>query len=309
MFLGCQPKMDNSQDFIKEDKTDWIYHVDSLLMPFWMSDDALGNPPGNYPAYRYPDGSPIDPDNLDYNVIVPEYQQFYMEDNFYSEDYNLFWGRLNKKEMGGHTDFAHSIKTFWMIHVTAKLTDDKALANFAREGAKKLLKTAFIEEKGSWASKFLDESLELDRSAFAWHNTELDQMAATLSFEDTSLYSKYLQHTYPYFEKYMIDHNNKGTYWARSEDEVVIEVGFRSGWHMANFHDLEHALIGYLSTANYYGDDIELYFAFKQKINPEKEIVQPYHYNAEIEEIIKSEFKNPLLSNLTKTKVTFDRIN
>ncbi|MBE9489036.1 MAG: hypothetical protein IMY67_01970 [Bacteroidetes bacterium] len=487
LFLGCRPNMDNSQKTISQTKTDWIYHVDSLLMPFWMSDDALGNPRGNYPAYRYPDGRAIDPANLDYKFLVPEYQQFYMDntdslrrdfirvksrqvygyciafhltgneeylvnaklgldylikkgvyddgsavtfwdkegnanprilqrntqdlayallgpstyyyltrdpeilnmvldvnrfvwkeyyenselkentklmafvredfesdntqqkellapldqlnaylllmarivpdslseeflgkasilahsmkDNFYSEDYNIFWGRLNKKGMDGHTDFAHSIKTFWMIHVTAKLTDDKALENFAREGAKKLLETAFIKENGSWASKYIDESLELDRSAFAWHNAELDQMAATLSFEDTSYYSKYLEHTYPYFEKYMIDYENKGTYWARLEDGEVVKLGFRSGWHMANFHDLEHALIGYLSTANYYGDDIELHFAFDQNINPENEKVKPYHYDAEVREMNKSEFKNLLLSNLSKTKVIFDRIN
>ena len=151
--------------------------------------------------------------------------------------------------------------------------------------------------------------MELDRSAFAWHNAELDQMAATLSFEDTSYYSKYLAHTYPYFEKFMIDYENKGTYWARSKDNVAIEVGFRSGWHMANFHDLEHALIGYFSTANYYGDDIVLHFAFNKKISPEKTIVKPYHYDAKVKEITKFEFDNPIFSNLIKTQVIFDKIN
>ena len=316
LFFGCRQKMDNSRNVLLENKTDWIYHVDSLLMPFWMSEDALGNPPGNYPAYRYPNGREIDPANLDYKFLAPEFHQFYMEntdslrrdfirvksrqvygyciafhltgneeylvnaklgldylikkgayddrsavtfwdqsgnanpeilqrntqdlayallgpstyyyltrdpeilnlvlninrfvwqeyyenselkentklmafvaedfefdstqqkellapldqlnaylllmarivpnslskellgkasilaysmkDNFYSEDYNIFWGSLNKKELSGATDFAHSIKTFWMIHVTAKLTKDKILEDFASEGAKKL---------------------------------------------------------------------------------------------------------------------------------------------------------------------------
>lgn len=484
--FGCNPKKNNSKNSLSETKTDWIYHVDSLIMPFWMSNDALGNPSGNYPAYRYADGTAIDPSNLNYTLLTPEYQQFYMKntdslrrdfirvksrqiygycvafhltgnedylvnaklgldylinkgvysngsavtfwdkkgnanpkilqrntqdlayallgpsiyyyltrdskfldivldvnryvwdeyyknselkektkllayvrenfetdsthykelvapldhlnaylllmtkiapdslsmelknkskilaysikDNFYSEDYNIFWGSLNKKEMQGHTDFAHSIKTFWMLYVTAKLIDDKKLENFAKEGAEKLLKTAFVKENGSWASKYKNEKLEIDRSAFAWHNAELDQMTATLSFEDSTFYSKYLKYTYPYFERYMIDHENKGTYWARLEDGKPLELGFRSGWHMANFHDLEHALIGYLSTANYHGDDIELFFAFDKNIELESETINPYHYNADVNEIKKFKFDNPMFSNLVKTKVIFDKI-
>ena len=79
LFLGCGQKKDNSLKSISETKIDWTYHVDSLLMPFWMSNNALGNPPGNYPAYRYSDGSAIDPTNLDSTLLVPDYQQFYME--------------------------------------------------------------------------------------------------------------------------------------------------------------------------------------------------------------------------------------
>jgi len=487
LFLGCGPKKDKSLKSISETKTDWIYHVDSLLMPFWMSNNALGNPPGNYPAYRYSDGSTIDPTNLDYTLLVPEYQQFYMEttdslrrdfirvksrqiygyciafhltgnekylenaklgldylihrgaykegsvvsfwdnegvpkpkiyqrntqdlaygllgpsiyyyltrdpnilkiiletnrfvweeyyekselkentklfawvredfeadstqlkeliapldqlnayilltaqivpdslsaeflgkvstlansikDNFYSEKYNIFWSSLNNKKIGGNTDFAHSIKTFWMLYVSAKMSGDQALEDFAFKGAEKLLNTAYLKEKGTWASNYLNESLELDKGLFAWHNAELDQMAATLSFKDTTFYSKYLLQTYTYFEKNMIDHKNKGTYWGRSDEGNVIEIGFRSGWHMANFHDMEHALIGYLSTANYFGEDIKLYFAFNKNVVLEKSIIKPYYYNAEIKKLKQTKFDDPILSELIKTQVIFNKIN
>jgi mannose/cellobiose epimerase-like protein (N-acyl-D-glucosamine 2-epimerase family) len=487
LFIGCRPKMENSLGSTSKDQTDWIYHVDSLLMPFWMSNEALGNPPGKYPAYRYPDGSAIDPTNLDYTILVPEYQQFYMEntdslrrdfirvksrqiygyciafhltgnekylenaklgldflidngaykdgsivsfwdkegnpkpdiyqrnsqdlaygllgpsiyyyltrdpsilkiiletnrfywnayyekselrentklfawvlkdfegdsiqnkrliapldqlnaytlltaqivpdslsaefeekvkvlansikDNFYSEKYNIFWSRLNNKEFGGNTDFAHSIKTFWMLYVSAKTYGDRTMENFAFNGAQKLLKSAYLKNEGRWASNYLDESLELDKSLFAWHCSELDQMAATLSFKDTTFYSKYLKQTFPYFEKNMIDSENKSTYWGRSAEGNIIEIGFRSGWHISNFHDMERALIGYLSTANYYGDDIKLYYAFNKNNTPENTIIKPYYYDAEIKELNKYKFNNPILSNLVKYHVIFDKIN
>ncbi|TNE56936.1 MAG: hypothetical protein EP344_11670 [Bacteroidetes bacterium] len=482
LLFGCRPQ----HQPVKDHKTDWIYQVDSLLMPFWMSADAVGNPPGNFPAYRYPDGRAIDPKQIDWSILSPEYTQYYLgntdslrrdfirvksrqvygyciayhitgneaylvharqgldyliskgvyrdssavsfwdkdglaqperlqrntqdlayallgpatyyyltrdpamldlvlqvhnfvwreyyeksdlqensklmawvrenfegagtqnkellapldqlnaylllvagiapdslhrelgdragilahsiHDNFYNPELNIFWSGLNQKSLDGDTDFAHSIKTFWMLYTTAKLTQDKDLENFARGGAEKLLDLAYLKESGSWASKYADTTLKLDRNTMAWHQAELDQMAATLSFEDTVFYSRYLVHTYPYFEEYMIDHKNGGTYWGRMEDGKILEVGFRSGWHMANFHDLEHALIGYLSTANYYGDAITLYYAFDRTVDPENEKVKPYHYYAPILEIERSDFQDPLLSGLTKMKVIFGTI-
>ena len=487
LLLKCSPVQDHLQTASSENKIDWIHHVDSLIMPFWMSEEALGNPPGNFPAYRYPDGSAVDPSNPDYARLVPEYQQFYMgsadslrrdfirvksrqiygyciafhltgnerylenakrgldyliendvyadssvvsfwgreglpqpgkyqrnaqdlaygllapsiyyyltrdpdilkillttnrfvwdayyeqadlkastklfawvrenfesdstqqkeliapldqlnaytlllaqfvpdslsseltarvrilahsiKDNFYSEKYNLFWSSLNTKRIGGNTDFAHSIKSFWMLYVSARLIGDTDLETFASTGAQRLLNTAYQKGEGRWVSNYRDESMELDKSIFAWHCAELDQMAATLSFRDTSIYTTYLKQTYSYFEEKMIDHTNKGTYWGRSAEGDIIEVGFRSGWHMANFHDMEHALIGYLSTAHYFGDDIKLYFAFGKRIDPETSVIKPYYYAAEIRELKQMEFDTPVFSDLVKTQVIFDNIH
>jgi len=466
---------------------DWRYHVDSLLMPFWMSADALGETAGNYPAYRYPDGRAVDPSTLDFEKLNPEYRQYYMantdslrrdfirvksrqiygyciayhitgneeylvnaksgldylvgknvyadssavtfwdnkddphptrlqrnaqdlayallapaiyyyltrddqvldiilknnqfiwkeyyeksdlaentklmkwvledfeedstnikellapldqlnayllllagiapdnlstifqnqirqlaysiKDNFYSSDYNIFWGRINKKSLDGNSDFAHSIKTFWMLYTAANYIHDESLATFAKTGADQLLKTAYLEENGSWASRYMDSSLVLDKTIMTWHCDELDQMAATLSFLDTSYYSKYLKQTYVFFEKYMVNYAVGGTHLGRTESGEILDLGFRTGWHMANFHDLEHALVGYLSTANYYGDNIELYFAFDKARMPNKDKIKPFQYQADIVGISSEPFDNVTLEGLSKTKITFDKIH
>lgn len=74
---SCAELTENSKS-VSANKIDWKYHVDSLLMPFWMSADALGETAGNYPAYRYSNGKAIDPTKLDYEILNPDYHQFYM---------------------------------------------------------------------------------------------------------------------------------------------------------------------------------------------------------------------------------------
>ena len=476
-LFGCTERSTN-ESMVSQSRFDWIYQVDSLIMPFWMTQEAIGNPVGNFPAYRYSDGSIIDSGNINYDVLNPAFTQYYMSntdslrrdflrvksrmiygyciafhltgnedylviaklaldflidqgafvensaitfwdvegnahpdilqrnsqdlayallgpttyfyltgdvevlkmimriheftwekyyeqsdlkentklmkwvledfeddkanakdligpmdqlnaylvllarmapdslatelnnrsrildyslnDNFYSEDYNLFWGRLDNKTFDApNTDFGHSIKTFWMIYVAAKLTGDEGLEDFAEKGARRLFSTAY-RENGSWYSKYKNDSLKKDPAILGFQYMELDQMAATLSFSDTSIYSQYLKYTYPYFEKNLLD------YGALTADGEPISFGFKVGWFAGNFHNMEHALIGYLSTANYHNDDIILYYAFAN--DPIKEKIQPYHYDADIVDLISSEFQDSNLDGLTKTTVTFRNI-
>lgn len=196
-----------------------------------------------------------------------------------------------------------------MLYIAANYIHDESLAAFAKKGADQLLKTAYLEETGSWASRYMDSTLVLDKNIMSWHCDELDQMAATLSFQDTSYYSKYLKQTYSYFEKNMINHTVGGTHAGRTALGEILDLGFRTGWHAANFHDLEHALIGYLSTANYFGDDIVLYYAFEELKIPNKSKIQPYHYNAEIKDISSQSFKNTSFGNLSKQKISFGNIH
>lgn len=482
-ITGCMP-IDKNKNIEAHREIDWIYQVDSLIMPYWMSAEAIGNPTGNFPAYRYNDGRIIDHNNLDYSILNATYTKYYMnntdslrrdflrvksrmiygycmsyhmtgneeylviakrsleylkqngafaensavsfwdiegnprpeihqrntqdlayallgptayyyltrdaevlelilsihqftwekyyeqsdlkentklmkwvledfegdnsytkdmigpmdqlnayllllartvpdsiadklknrskilayslKDNFYSKDYNIFWGRLDNKTFNApNTDFGHSIKTFWMIHVAAKLNSDQELENFAEEGAKNLLRTAY-RENGSWYSKYKNTSLDRDANIFGFQYMELDQMAATMSFSDTSIYSNYLKYTYPYFEEHMIDYKYKGLNDALTANGKPDMLGFKAGWFGGNFHGMEHALIGYLSTANFNEQDIELYYAFAQ--DPGRDKIEPYHYTADIVEIETSDFQDSNLDGLTKNKITFQNI-
>jgi len=472
--------------FAQGQKIDWIYQVDSLLMPYWMMDEALGNPPGNFPNNRYDDGNVINPANFDFNSIyaqaapfilgptdslrrdfirmkarqvyayciafnltgnedyliraklgldflikngayknksvvtfwqngkalpgidqrnVPDiaygllaptayyyitrdleilnlilkikrnvWKQYYEEsemyeksklmmwvkedfendsthqknllapldmlnahlmlmtssvpdsllgefisnikelaysikENFYSEKYNIFWGNINSRKINGDiTDFAHSIKSFWMLYIAAGFTSDDSLKSFAEQGARKLLNTAFIKEKKRWASQYIDSTLAIDEKIFWWAFAELDQMTATLSYKDSTLYSKYLAYTYPYWQKQMIDHEYKEVFWGRESNEDVIELGFKVGVFKSGYHSLEHALIGYLSTSNYYGDDMTLYYVFDKSKIPDIKRVNPYYYKAEIVNIEESDFESAQFKGQLKMKVTFKNI-
>lgn len=232
-----------------------------------------------------------------------------IKDNFYNRELNMFWGNLNSKGLGNHTDFAHSIKTFWMLYTTGRMTGDSELETFAKSGAERLLKTAFIEEDGRWASNFQDlESLALNTSIGTWEFCELDQMAATLSFNNPTFYETYLERTYDYYDRVHFDHQNGNTYLFTDENGKPIDIGIKTGWHISNFHILEHALIGHLSTNNYLQKPVNLYYAFKKDNAIEDEKIQPYHYSADILEKEKLKFDNNHLSDYQKIKVTFSNI-
>ncbi len=121
--------------------------------------------------------APIVPDELE-NSFNDDIRRtcYAIKNNFYSEEYNVFWGDLNDKTLEQvQTDFGHSIKTFWMFYLVGKLIKDQNLTEFARTKAMKLLETAYIEETGSWAQKFSDETLAIDKGKIWWSYAELDQ--------------------------------------------------------------------------------------------------------------------------------------
>ena len=481
LLIGCAKKISHA-----DEKVDWIHQVDSLIMPFFMNEDAIGNPPGNFPAYRYSNGTPVDPASIDYTRLNPDFTPFFLnetdslrrsylrtnsrqiygyciayhmtgnetyllrakqgldyliqrnafqngsavsfwdqdgspqptifarntqdlayallgpaayyyltrdanvlnlilenhqfawdhyfenssisdksklmmwvkedfekdstghkelvapldhlnaymllmarivpdslkgtflsrskelaysiKDNFYNPELNLFWGNLNWKRLGYHTDFAHSIKTFWMLYTTSQFTNDSELRQFANTGASKLLETAFIEDQNRWASNFLDENGTLNTGIGTWEFCELDQMAATLSFNNATYYEKYLSKTYTYYDRVHIDRANGNTHLFTDESGKPIDLGIKTGWHISNFHILEHALIGYLSTLNYSQKPMTLYYAFQNELTIADSEIQPYHYSADILKKEESKFANSQFEQMNKVKVTFSNI-
>lgn len=230
-------------------------------------------------------------------------------DNFYNEEYNLFWANLNNKSIA-ETDFGHSIKSLWMCYLTGRLVGDDNLVDFSQQNALKLLKTAYLEDTGSWAEQYVDSTLALNKSDVWWSHAELDQMTATLSLADTSLYSKYLKQTYPYWEQHMIDHEFKETWLGLDEQGRPQFPDLPKAFHWKNgFHTLEHALIGYLSTAHYHNKNARLYYAFQKGNRPVPKKIRPYYFSADIGNVSVSNFEQEEFAGLKKTRVVFKNLH
>ena len=91
------------------------------------------------------------------------------------------------------------------------------------------------------------------------------------------------------------------------DGKPVTTIG-KAGIYKNAYHSLEHALVGYLSTANYYKNDIVLYYAFKKGKKPENSKINPYYFNAEIDEIKEYGFKDNSLDDLQCFKLSFNNI-
>ena len=254
--------------------------------------------------------TPILPD-IEKNQFKNEMKSicYLLKDKFYNEEYNLFKGNLSVDIFdSSHSDFGHSIKTLWMMLKVGQLIKDHTLIEFAKSKGLELLETAFVKKNGSWAWKYLDKSGKRDEGNLWWVYTELDQMAATLSLKDTTLYSTYLKRTYDYWEDKFIDEKHKETWLALYDNGKPVTTIGKAGIYKNAYHSLEHALVGYLSTANYYKNDIILYYAFKKGKKPENRIINPYYFNAEINEVKEYAFKDSLLDDLKCFKLSFNNI-
>ena len=107
----------------------------------------------------------------------------------------------------------------------------------------------------------------------------------------------------------MIDLEYKEVHFLLDENGNSVDLGLKTCHWKNGFHSLEHALIGYLSTSNYFDNDIVLYYAFSKSNLLEKNKINPYYYKADIKNISKSEFNNALLKDMQKTKVIFKNVN
>ena len=252
--------------------------------------------------------TPILPDSLSTLFLEDVKNLSYsLKDNFYNKKHNLFWGNLNKKIISSSpTDFGHSIKSFWMLYLAGRLIKDTELVQFAKNNALRLLETAYLKESGSWATMYTDSTLAIDKSKIWWSYAELDQMAATLSLQDTSVFGKYLLKTYKFWESEMIDHQNGELFLGLDEQNKRIDSFDLKIFHWKNgFHSLEHALIGYLSSVSFHNEEVELYYAFNRSINQKGITIRPYYFEGHITDMEYSDFKNPLFRDMFITKVKF----
>ena len=200
---------------------------------------------------------------------------------FYSEHYKFFWGVESAYSSMGlgsdHTDFGHSVKTFWVILKVGELLGDPFYIDFARPKIDRIIKEAYIKETGSWARRF-DEHGQLDVDKEWWILAELDQACEILSIHDPSYY-RYLNKTHRYWFDKMVDKEN-GEIWHMVDgktDKPVIQYPKTHNWK-TSLHSFEHALFGYMSASRIKGTNFDLYYAIPEWERPSHHNLAPYMF-------------------------------
>ncbi len=236
---------------------------------------------------------------------------------FYSQRYGFFWGSETEnkaKDFGtAHTDFGHSVKTMWLIYEIGMLTDEISFVIFAREKIDTILKNAYVKENGSWARRFVKNpqtgNRELDYDKEWWGLAELDQACAILSLNDPS-YLSYLNNTYDYWFKYMVDKDNHEIWHIVSaqDNKPLINYPKTHMWKNA-FHSFEHALFGYLTSSELKNKSFSLYYAFPSRDEVDESTVSPYLFKGNIVTVVDTGSLEVDDSKRKKIKVTFNMLH
>jgi mannose/cellobiose epimerase-like protein (N-acyl-D-glucosamine 2-epimerase family) len=235
---------------------------------------------------------------------------------FYSERYGFFWGvdsSSSTQQLGAdHTDFGHSVKTFWLIYRIGLLVDEPAFVTFSRSKIDKILGEAYLEDTKSWGRRFTPDN-KVETNKECWILAELDQAAALLALNDP-FYLTYINNTYKYWFEYMVDKTN-GEIWHRVDGETnkpVIDYPKIHSWK-TSLHSFEHALFGFITSSQIKGKNFSLYYAFPEE-KFSKSRIRPYSFEANIvaKDIIgqivfdNGEGRTPDV--LKTTKVTFNGV-
>lgn len=231
---------------------------------------------------------------------------------FYSEKYKFFWGTedtTGSMTLGtDHTDFGHSVKTFWVILKIGELLGDPFYIEFARPKIDRILKEAYIEETGSWARRF-DENGDLDTDKEWWILAELDQAAEILSIHDP-LYYHYLNKTHRYWLDKMVDHKY-GEIWhmvSGKNDKPIINYPKAHNWK-TSLHSFEHALFGYMTAARIKGETFDVYYALPEWEKVSHRTVAPYMFFGNVRAIEHEETLGFLPDGNISYRITFDGLH
>lgn len=194
-----------------------------------------------------------------------------------------------------HTDFGHSIKSFWMLYLIGREADDDTMEQFGVTGAKNLLERAFLDKgyEGSWArayhlepnQSFDPTQAKLDTDKEWWIYAELDQMAATLALVDPDTSIPYLNKTYKYWLNNFVN-KYEVVQWIYDPDcydpdgpiNCINKLIPKANLWKNAFHSTEHGLVAYITTSGVNRTPATLYYALVPK---ELTKLQPYYYRAD----------------------------
>ena len=231
---------------------------------------------------------------------------------FYSEQYGFFWGvdsdAMSMNLGTDHTDFGHSVKTFWVILKVGELLNDVEYINFARPKIHRILLDAYIEKNGSWARRF-DQNGNLDIDKEWWILAELDQAAEILSIHDPSYY-RFLNNTHKYWFDVMTDHEH-GEIWHMVDgatDKPVINYPKAHNWK-TSLHSFEHTLFGYMTASRVKNESFSLFYAIPEWEKSRFRELQPYMFRAKVLDVENEGTIDTLTDGNSNYKVTFTSLH
>lgn len=231
---------------------------------------------------------------------------------FYSEHYKFFWGtedtESNMSLGTDHTDFGHSVKTFWVILKIGELLGDPFYIDFARPKIDKIIKKAYIKKEGAWARRLnADGTLDTDKEW--WILAELDQACEILSIHDPHYY-KYINKTHRYWLEKMVDHKD-GEIWhmvSGKTDKPVLRYPKMHNWK-TSLHSFEHALFGYMTAARVKGKAFDVYYALPEWERVSHRTVAPYMFFGNVTNIDNKGPVNGMPDGNIKYRITYDGLH
>lgn len=231
---------------------------------------------------------------------------------FYSEEYGFFWGvdsDAHSMQLGtDHTDFGHSVKTFWVILKIGEILGEPFYINFARPKIHKILEEAYINETGAWARRF-DENGNLDVDKEWWILAELDQACEILAIHDPSYY-RFLNTTHKYWFDKMVDKEH-GEIWHFVDghtNEPILRYPKAHNWK-TSLHSFEHALFGYMTASQVKGRKFTLYYALPEWEKPSHRNVAPYMFSANVIAIGKGQKLSFMPDGNQVNEITFNSLH
>jgi mannose/cellobiose epimerase-like protein (N-acyl-D-glucosamine 2-epimerase family) len=206
-----------------------------------------------------------------------------MRDEFYSPEDNLFFLAVNAPEdrslKTAGTDLGHSIKAFWMTRFVGLMADRPDLVTFAETNGPKLLERAFLPDTGSWGST-VAKGGQVNPDKDWWMYAELNQFAATMALQDIAQ-ARYLPPASEYYFKHFVD-PQYGEVWTgvdAATNQPITDLPKAWPWKSA-YHSVEHALVGYITAQQLYGQPVTLHYAFD--MTPQSQSIQPYFFRGDL---------------------------
>jgi mannose/cellobiose epimerase-like protein (N-acyl-D-glucosamine 2-epimerase family) len=205
-----------------------------------------------------------------------------MISQFYSPGDNLFFLKNNGPDdqnlQRTGTDFGHSAKGLWTVRLVGRLLGRQDLVGFSKRNAPGLLDRAFLPGPGTWANG-VRAGGAVDGEKTWWIHCELDQLSAITALGNMGEASR-LNRTYGYWLNNFVD-RTYGEVWTGIEANGNRPIGLPKAWPWKNaYHSFEHALFGYVTTAQMESKPVTLYYAFKSA--PANGSVRPHLFTGRL---------------------------